>query len=145
MIAVDRFDAKFTEIKQCAPNDCAEMRSHFGSHPHVSQEESWKNRYILDMDGNALSGRLYILLKSFSLPLKVAYYREWHISRIIPWKHYVLLTSSTDEYAETLRYFEEESGGQKIAKDLALQDRDWVGKVARKTDMEVYMFRLLLE
>ncbi|KAJ9662873.1 hypothetical protein H2198_001101 [Neophaeococcomyces mojaviensis] len=139
------YDTKFTEIKQCAPEDCTEMREHFGSHPHAPQEESWKNRYLLDMDGNALSGRFYALLKSLSLPLKVAYYREWHAARIIPWKHYVPLSSTTDEYAEVLRYFEEEDGGQRIARDLASQGREWVDKVARKEDMEVYMFRLLLE
>lgn len=140
-----RYDTKFTEIKQCAPEDCVEMLEYFGMHDHAPQEEPWKSRYLLDMDGNALSGRFYALLKSWSLPFKVAYYHEWHTARIFPWKHYVPLSSTTDEYAEVLRYFEEEDEGQHIAKELASQGREWVNKVARKVDMEVYMFRLLLE
>lgn len=97
------------------------------------------------MDGNSLSGRFYALLKSLSLPLKVAYYREWHAPRIFPWKHFVPLSATTDEYAEVLRYFEKEEEGQKIARDLAAAGREWAEKTVRKVDMEVYMFRLLLE
>jgi hypothetical protein len=102
----DHYDTQFTEIKQCDPNDCAEMRKYFGTYPLALQEQSWQNRYLLDMDGNTLSGRFYALLRSFSLPLKVAYYREWHAPRIFPWKYYVPLSATTEEYAEVLRYFE---------------------------------------
>ncbi|KPI35410.1 Beta-1,2-xylosyltransferase 1 [Cyphellophora attinorum] len=140
-----RYDTHFTEIKQCSPASCAAMRQHFGDHPHVPQEESWRNRYLLDMDGNALSGRFYALLKSWSLPMKVAYYREWHSPRIFPWKHYVPLSASTDEYAEVLRYFEEEENGKQIARTMAEQGREWAQKTVRQIDMQVYMFRLLLE
>ncbi|KAK6377016.1 hypothetical protein LTR64_000395 [Lithohypha guttulata] len=121
------------------------MRDFFGSNALAPQKEAWTNRYLLDMDGNALSGRFYTLLESLSLPLKVAYYREWHMSRIIPWKHFVPLTATTDEYDEILRFFEEEDDGRRTAERLAIEGHEWVKNVARKEDMEVYMFRLLLE
>lgn len=140
-----RYDTEFTEIKQCAIHDCAEMQEFFGSHPLAPQQEAWKSRYLLDMDGNALSGRFYALLQSLSLPLKVAYFREWHVSRIIPWKHYGPLTATTDEYDEILRFFEEEDKRREIAERIALEGHEWTAKVLRKEDMEVYMFRLLLE
>jgi hypothetical protein len=69
-IIEDRYDVKFTEIKQCDITDCAEMRNFFGLNPHAPQEDAWKHRYLLDMDGNALSGRFYALLKSASYPSK---------------------------------------------------------------------------
>jgi hypothetical protein len=97
------------------------------------------------MDGNALSGRFYALLKSRSLPLKLAYYREWHSARLFPWKYYVPVSSGTEEYAELLRYFEQEDARKQISKNLALEGRDWANKVVRREDMQVYMFRLLLE
>jgi hypothetical protein len=141
----DRYDAKFTEIKQCDVRDCAEMRNFFGNHPNAPQADAWKHKYLLDMDGNALSGRFYALMKSASLPMKVAYYREWHIKRLFPWKHYVPVSASTEEYAEILRYFEDEEDGRKIAERIAMQGSDWAQKVVRRKDMEIYMFRLLLE
>lgn len=64
------------------------------------------------MDDNALGGRFYALLKSLSLPPKVAYYRKWHTSRTIPWKHYVPLASTKDENVETLGCFEEDVDGR---------------------------------
>lgn len=97
------------------------------------------------MDGNALSGRFYALLRSMSLPLKVAYYREWHSPRIFPWKHYVPLSATTEEYAEVLNYFEHDRVEKEIARNMALQGQEWAKKTTRKADMEVYMFRLLLE
>ena len=138
-------DVQFTEIKQCDAADCAEMRRVFGDNEPAPQEESWKHRYLLDMDGNALSGRFYAFLKSRSLPLKLAYFREWHSERLFPWKHYVPVSSGTDEYAELLRYFEQDDVGKQISKNLALDGRDWAKKVVRREDLQVYMFRLLLE
>ena len=143
--AIDRYDAKFSEIKQCDIHDCLDMGNQLGHHPLEPQSNAWRHRYLLDMDGNALSGRFYALLQSRSLPLKVAFFREWHSHRIFPWKHFVPLSSSTAEYAEILRYFEEDAEGQQIAKDLAAQGRDWATRTLRRQDMEVYMFRLLLE
>lgn len=141
----DKFDAKFTEIKQCDPDDCTQMYDFFGRHNHVPQEESWKHRYLLDMDGNALSGRFYALLKSKSLPLKLAYFREWHSERIFPWAHYVPVSAETDEYAEILRYFEEEEEGRVLSANLSSDGQAWAGQVLRKEDMQVWMFRMLLE
>lgn len=145
LIIEDRYDAKFTEIKQCDITDCDEMRDFFGLNPPAPQEEAWKYRYLLDMDGNALSGRFFALLKSASLPFKVAYFREWHKERVFPWKHYVPVSASTEEHTEILRYFEDEVDGRKIAGETALQGRDWALRALRKKDMEVCIFRLLLE
>jgi hypothetical protein len=36
-------------------------------------------------------------------------------------------------------------GKEKEAETIAMQGRDWTNKVLRKEDMEIYMFRLLLE
>jgi hypothetical protein len=141
----DRFDTVITEIKQCDESDCNEMYELFGVNDSVPQEEAWKYRYLLDMDGNALSGRFYAFMKSMSLPFKLAYFREWHAERLFPWVHYVPVSATTDEYAELIRYFEMEEAGRTISKNLAREGRDWARQVLEKEDMQVYMFRLLLE
>lgn len=45
-----------------------------------SKEEAWQYKYLLDIDGNAFSGRFYALLKSMSLAFKIALFREWHLA-----------------------------------------------------------------
>jgi hypothetical protein len=141
----DRFDVAITEVKQCDWYDCNQMYELFGVNDKVPQEEAWKNRYLLDMDGNALSGRFYALMKSKSLPFKLAYFREWHAERLFPWVHYVPISARTEEYAELIRYFEMEESGRNISGTLAREGRDWAQRALEKEDMQVYMFRLLLE
>ncbi|MCJ1387062.1 capsule-associated protein CAP1 [Xylographa soralifera] len=97
------------------------------------------------MDGNAFSGRFYAFMRSHSLPLKLAYFREWHWERLRPWVHFVPISREVREVPEIMRYFEEEEEGQEIAMRLAASGHDWAVKVLRKEDMEVWMFRLLLE
>lgn len=141
----DRFDAVITEIKQCDQYDCNQMYELFGYNTKVPQKEAWKYRYLLDMDGNALSGRFYALMKSNSLPFKLAYFREWHAERLFPWVHYVPVSAKTDEYTELIRYLEMETDGRNISGTLANEGQNWARRVLEKEDMQVYMFRLLLE
>ena len=141
----DRFDVQFTEIKNCEAADCNAQRKFFNVTAREPQEEAWKARYLLDMDGNAFSGRFYAFMRSHSLPLKLAYFREWHWERLRPWVHFVPISKEVREVPELIRYFEEEEEGQEIAIRLAASGHDWASKVLRKEDMEVWMFRLLLE
>ena len=143
-----RIDAHFTEIKQCSPEDCKAQTSLFDVKKPSPQAEAWKFRYLLDMDGNAFSGRFYAFLRSHSLPMKLAYFREWHsFEWVRAWVHFVPVSRAVQELPELLRYFEEEDEGREIAKRLAGNGRKRAneGGGLRKEDMEVWMFRLLLE
>ena len=139
------FDVQFTEIKNCAPADCEEQEAFFNVTEKDPQSEAWKARYLLDMDGNAFSGRFYAFLRSHSLPFKLAYFREWHAERLQPWVHYVPVSREAREVPELVRYFEQEPEGGEIARSLARNGHEWAEQALRKEDMEVYMFRLLLE
>lgn len=141
----EMFNLKFTEIKQCSRADCNNEDDYFGTAQREEQSEAWKYRYLLDMDGNAYSGRFYAFLQSYATILKLSFFREWHADILFPWVHYVPLSLKTTGYAELLRFFEEESQGQEIAKRIADTGRDWAQTTLRHEDMEVYMFRLLLE
>lgn len=78
----DRFDAAVTETKQCDEYDCNQMYELFGDNTNVPRKEAWKYRYLLEMDGNVLSGRFYTLMKSKSLSFKLAYFRKWHAEKL---------------------------------------------------------------
>ena len=140
------FNVEFTEVKQCNTHDCNEQSVYFDDKQQDQQSDAWKYRYLLDMDGNAYSGRFYAFLESYGIPLKLSFFREWHADILFPWIHYVPLSLKTAGYSEILRFFEEdETQGHTIAKGIAEAGRQWAHAALRHEDMEVYMFRLLLE
>ena len=141
----DKFDVHFTGVGQCDPGDCDAQKEYFELAPPVDMNDAYKYKYLLDIDGNAFSGRYYAFLHSKSLIYKLAIFREWHDEWLKAWVHYVPLSWKGDEYAESVRYFDQEEVGKGQAKKIADQGREWAGKVLRNEDLEVWYFRLLLE
>ncbi|MCJ1417019.1 capsule-associated protein CAP1 [Xylographa parallela] len=139
------FDVHFSHVGQCDPGDCDAQKEFFRIEKGVPQHHAWAYKYLLDIDGNAFSGRFYAFLKSRSLVFKMAVFREWHEEWIKPWVHYVPLGLSGDDYVESVRYFDREEEGMVQAQRLANQGREWAGQVLRNEDFEVWFFRLLLE
>ncbi|RHZ59742.1 putative capsule-associated protein CAP1 [Aspergillus thermomutatus] len=141
----DLFDIRFSSIGQCDPNDCDAQREFFDIVDAADQQDAWTYKYLIDIDGNAFSGRYYAFLHSNSLVCKVAIFREWHDEWIKPWVHYVPLSLTGDEYVEMMRYFVAEDEGKNMAAKIARQGQDWAQKALRNDDIEVWFFRLLLE
>ncbi|KAI0383118.1 glycosyltransferase family 90 protein [Hypomontagnella monticulosa] len=141
----DIIDVYFSGVGQCDPGDCAAQKEYFTIKGHVEQQDAWKYKYLLDIDGNAFSGRFYAFLKSRSLVYKWAIFREWHLEWLKPWAHYIPLSLQGDDWLEAVRFFGDGGPGKKEAERLANQQRDWANKVLRHEDMEVWFFRLLLE
>ncbi|KAI9791667.1 MAG: capsule-associated protein CAP1, partial [Piccolia ochrophora] len=139
------FDVHFSHIGQCDPGDCDAQREFFSVAKPADQQEAWHSRFLLDMDGNAFSGRFYAFLKSKSLVYKMAIFREWHNEWLRPWVHYIPLSLRGDEYVESVRYFAGEPEGKEHAPRLGVQGREWANRVLRNEDFEVWFFRLLLE
>jgi hypothetical protein len=139
-------DAYFSSVGQCDPGDCDAQREFFHIAPAAEQSEAWKSKYLLDLDGNAFSGRFYAFLQSRSLVFKMAVFREWHSDAWLkPWVHYVPLSLRGEESLETLRYFDKEAEGRALAKKMSLESSEWAEAALRKEDFETWFFRLLLE
>ena len=139
------FDVKFSHVGQCDPEDC-DAQAHYFKIVDVSpREDAWKYKYLLDMDGNAFSGRYYAFLLSNSLVYKFSIFREWHSEWIRPWVHFVPLSLKGEDHFESVRYFSREAEGQAKALQLAQQSQQWARRALRKEDLEVWFFRLLLE
>jgi hypothetical protein len=141
----ETFDIFFSHVGQCDETDCTAQREFFEVKEPAQQQDAWKYKYLLDIDGNAFSGRFYAFLQSKSLVYKMAIFREWHEEWIKPWVHYIPLSLRADEWVEAVRWFAGESTGKKEAERMAIQGRDWANKVLRNEDLEVWFFRLLLE
>ena len=138
-------DVKFSHVGQCDPGDCDAQKEFFDVVDRVDQQDAWQFKYLLDMDGNAFSGRFYAFLKSNSLIFKMSLFQEWHKDWLKPWLHYIPLSLRGDEWLETIRYFAEEEEGKADAPRLAALSKDWANKALRNEDLEVWFFRLLLE
>lgn len=138
-------DVKFSHIGQCDPDDCDQQKEFFHPTDRVEQQDAWSYKYLLDMDGNAFSGRFYAFLLSHSAVFKMALFKEWHEEWLMPWVHYIPLSLDMGEAMEVMRYFTQDGDGAKAIKAVAEDGRYWAGKVLRKEDFEVWFFRLLLE
>ena len=141
----DMFDVKFSHVGQCDPGDCAAQKEYFEVVKPTKPHDAWSYKYLLDMDGNAFSGRFYAFLQSASMIFKMAIFREWHEEWLQPWIHYVPLSLQGDEYLESVRYFEEEEIGKLQGRRMAEQSSEWARQALRNEDLEVWLFRLLLE
>jgi hypothetical protein len=139
------FDVAFTRIFQCERKYCRSQKRTFKVGGWADKDKALRSRLVFDLDGNGISGRYYKLLASKSAPLKQTLLREWHDDRLVPWVHYIPVSQSLEELPELVFYLTSTESGQRCAREIAEQGRDWFFKALRETDMAVYTYRLLLE
>lgn len=154
-------------IERCVGRDCSDQHAEFA--PQFVRgsdfQEHWRYKYLFDADGAGFSGRFLPFLHSGSLPFKVGVMREWWQDRVTPWVHFVPVDVRLKEAWSLLVYFAGWKGRdgatpedrnrtyadwampphESEAEAIALRGKEWAEKVLRKEDMEVYLFRLLLE
>lgn len=119
--------------------------------PSVPFKEHWRFRHLMDMDGAGFSGRFLPFLESHSLPYRAALFRTWYDERLQAWHHYVPVDIrlgsgfwSVWEFFSGSTHYKKDKVPD-MAKKIAEQGREWARKALRKEDMQIYMFRLLLE
>ncbi|OKL60615.1 hypothetical protein UA08_04187 [Talaromyces atroroseus] len=139
------FNVTFTYVGQCDPGDCRAQEEYFDVADAVDQQDAWAYKYLVDIDGNAFSGRYHAFLRSNSLVYKLSIFREWHDEWLDAWVHYVPLGLKGTDYVENVRYFVHEEEGKIQAPRLAKQGKEWAGEALRNEDLEAWFFRLLLE
>ncbi|KAL8803400.1 MAG: hypothetical protein Q9182_003198 [Xanthomendoza sp. 2 TL-2023] len=148
-----------SKIDRCWDADCPTQARELGLSDPSDFQSHWQYKYLMDLDGAGFSGRFIPFLQSHSLPFKVAgVFREWWDGRVTAWKHFVPIDLRLHGLYSTLAYFHGNSAvstkgirveAQKArtgeGEMIAESGREWVGKVMRKEDMEIYFYRLLLE
>jgi hypothetical protein len=151
-----KVDVRFIdEVVRCHGADCSDEENEFGLGNRIDFRQHWDYRYLFDADGAGFSGRFIPFLQSNSVVLKTALFREWYEGRLIAWKHFVPVDLRLHDLFSSLAFFGgyslQEKGKRtmqprdKEAEAIARAGRVWTEKVLRKEDMEIYMFRLLLE
>ena len=139
------FDVAFTRLLHCDVRSCSDQEAYFDVKSWADKDRALQSQLVFDLDGNGISGRYYKLLASKSTPLKQTLFQEWHDERLVPWLHYIPVSQSLDELPEMVLYLTSTEAGQKVAREVAEQGRDWFSKAFREVDMTIYTWRLLLE
>lgn len=159
------FSGKFT---RCSPSACRSMASTFygdssspDGPPMTDFQDHWSYRHLIDVDGTGFSGRFLSFLQSKSTAYRATVFRTWMDERIHPWRHFVPLDVSLSGLWEVVRLVSrdvvvrrkkgdareegEEEEDVPLAREIAMEGHKWAARALRKEDMQVYMFRLLLE
>ncbi|KAG5937193.1 hypothetical protein E4U60_002094 [Claviceps pazoutovae] len=148
---VDEFaDVSFVDLMCTPPQDgqCNYTDFYFQTTEGVKMTQQFDSKFLPDIDGNSFSGRYLGFLRSTSLPIKATIFREWHDSRLVPWKHFVPMDSRFLDYFGIMQYFlgyQGRNAHDAAAEKIATEGKEWAEKVLRKEDMSVYVLRLLLE
>ncbi|KAM0647142.1 hypothetical protein ACHAO3_008092 [Verticillium nonalfalfae] len=148
-----RVDIGFVdEFQKCHQDDCRSEETAFwgagAEKPPLERvpfEQHWQYRHLMDLDGAGFSGRFLPFLRSRSLVYRTGLFRTWFGERVHAWRHYVPVDVRLHELWDLLRFFGGDRGGAGLGQNIAMEGRAWAAQALRKQDMQVYMFRLLLE
>lgn len=140
----------------CTDTKCELLRDEFGLEQEITNVDS---RYVILLDtSDGPPPNLLQVLRSNSVPLLSSIFQTWFTERLIPWVHFIPIDTRYHALHSTMSYFIGLEGrgtlnGRKQitpgrtddGKWIAQEGRKWAEKAIRKADMEVYLFRLLLE
>jgi len=146
------FDIGFTnEPVQCDNTDgtCEAVRKTYVFKPYADHSTSNRFKYLLDVDGNGWSGRFHRLMSTKSAILKSTIFPEWYSDRIQPWYHYIPVKVDYQDLYDIMAFFvgdlKGQNGHDEMGKQIGEQGRLWTHEYWRLTDMQAYMYLLLLE
>jgi hypothetical protein len=159
--SLDHFDVGFTEAWGCIPN-CSFYDDVWTYKKPKDFSEQFKAKYLVDIDGHSFSGRWRAFQLSKSLGIKATIFREWHDSRLFPWRHFVPMDNRYDDLYGLMTYFlglEPQTPPEDAfsvsepyirkhdfeAEVIASQSREWAQHALRNEDLDIYLYLLLLE
>lgn len=143
----DSIDMNFVKLHGCDadPNFCQEWKATIPLAAHQPSSEAFKNKFLMDLDGNSMSCRFYRLLDSNSLVFKQTIYVEWHDDRIVPWLHYVPVSRGMEELPILIDFFANHAKGRELGEMIANASKEWAASALRKVDLSIYTYRQMLE
>ncbi|KAG9027172.1 Glycosyltransferase Family 90 domain containing protein [Tulasnella sp. JGI-2019a] len=133
----------------CSEEICEIMERDLAFKPLMTDHEIFQYKYIMDIDGNGWSARFKRLMTTRSLILKSTIFPEWYTDRIQPWVHYVPVKNDLTDLYDIMTFFRGNRDGSgshnELARQIAMEGRQWSLSFWRQEDMITYMFRLYLE
>ncbi|KAH9812106.1 family 90 glycosyltransferase [Melampsora americana] len=139
------------KLGQCSVEDgsCERVGKEIEFGDYVDWEFQNNHKYVLDIDGNAWSGRFRRLLGSNSLVFKSTIWPEWYRDQIQAWYHYIPIKVDYSDLFDLMSFFtgdlDGHGGFDQVAEQIAGQGKEWVEKHFRFEDIQAYMWRTYLE
>lgn len=135
---------------QCSPKVCNTLKDEYLFKSRMPFSDSYKYKYLYDIDGNGFSARYKRLITTNSLLLKTTIFPEWYQDRIQPWVHYVPVKTDLTDLYDIMAFFRGTDvagtdGHDGLAKEIAMAGKTWSQTYWRKEDMVAYQFRMFLE
>jgi len=139
-------DLAFTgEPHTCEPSTCKTIADSYAFRHRQSNAETFRYKYLLDIDGNGWSGRFKRLITSNSLVFKSTIYPEWFVDRIQPWVHYVPVQMGMEDLYDVFMFFRGDACGhgshEDLGKKIAMQGKEWSKRFWRREDLVAYFYR----
>lgn len=153
ILSATKVDVSFVNapVRCYGGRDCVEQFKELPFGGEVDFQDHWQYKYLFDFDGAGMSGRLLPFLQSRSCVFRASAIRQWFDERLTAWRHFVPVDPRMHDVWGLIAYFggvlgeKGEVGHERAAELIAEDGKGWAERVLRKEDMEIYMFRLLLE
>ncbi|KAI0015408.1 hypothetical protein F4780DRAFT_87556 [Xylariomycetidae sp. FL0641] len=139
----------------CNDASCQLVQREFGLQP---RSDVLDHRFVMLLDSaDGPPPSLLSILRSNSVPVLSSIFREWYTERLMAWVHFIPIDLRYHALHSTLSYFVGLKGHKLNGRDqltearsedskwIASQGRKWAEQAIRREDMEIYLFRLLLE
>ncbi|KAK6860099.1 Beta-1-2-xylosyltransferase 1 [Apiospora arundinis] len=160
------FKTSFKAPEKCEDQTCRLAQAQFGfpatpsTDPEEKPDVAVDHRYVMLLDTpDGPPPTFLAALRSNGVPFVSSIFREWYTERLMPWTHFVPVDLRFHGLHSTLAYFvglkdrgrvngRERDAMEARTEDarwIAEQGRKWAEKAIRREDMEIYLFRLLLE
>ncbi|PHH80765.1 hypothetical protein CDD80_7302 [Ophiocordyceps camponoti-rufipedis] len=146
-----------TDYSSCTGGDCEVVKFTFGT--EADTEEALEYRYILLTDeDDGPPNELLRTIRSGSVPFVSTIFRAWYTERLVPWLHFVPIDIRYHALHTTFSYFTGTRDRPKInnretqllgregdGEWISRRGQKWAERALSKNEMEIYLFRLLLE
>lgn len=151
------FSVGVGNYSSCLGANCELLKEAYGARDEPQEPLAY--RYVLALDDDdGPSPQALRTLRSQSVPFVSTIFRTWYTERLTPWLHFVPIDPRYHALHTIFAYFTgTEDRGKINGHDTKMsgrpQDAEWIGQQGRKwaeralgeKDVEVYLFRLLLE
>ncbi|KAJ7444043.1 glycosyl transferase family 90-domain-containing protein [Mycena latifolia] len=141
---VDAQITRFADLLCLQEDGCdrAHIVEEYGISGGAPQENIYKYKYALDVDGMTYSGRFLGLLASGSLVFKATVFNEYFNDWLRPYEHYIPVRPDLSDLLEKIEWAQSYDGE---ARAIQARGQEMARRVMTDAQNDCYFFALLLE